>query len=172
MNDITYTTTPQVSLDVENNKSSWKSDDITELATALSKAQSEIEGATTNSTNPFYKSSYADLHQVIKSSMPYLTKHGLSVIQGTEDNSAMSWAKGKIHVTTILCHSSGQWIKSSVAMPIGEKKDAQLLERQLLMGGDMACRLWLGLLNMMMTLKAYLPRLKKQRKQNRSLRKS
>ena len=127
MNDITYTTTPQVSLDVENNKSNWKSDDITELAMALSKAQAEIEGATTNSTNPFYKSSYADLHQVIKSSMPYLTKHGLSVIQGTEDNSAMSWAKGKIHVTTILCHSSGQWIKSSVAMPIGEKKDAQAI---------------------------------------------
>ena len=121
MNDITYTTTPQVSLDVENNKSSWKSDDITELATALSKAQSEIEGATTNSTNPFYKSSYADLHQVIKSSMPYLTKHGLSVMQGTES------AHGKIHITTMLCHSSGQWIKSSVAMPIGEKKDAQAI---------------------------------------------
>ena len=111
MNDITYTTTPDTSVEITRTES-WKSDDITELATALSKAQSEIDGATKNSTNPFFKSSYADLHQVIKSSFPQLTKYGLSVIQGTD------WLDGKIHITTMLCHSSGQWIKSSVAMPL------------------------------------------------------
>ena len=118
MSDITYTTTPEASVEITKTES-WKSDDITELATALSKAQSEIDGATKNSTNPFFKSSYADLHQVIKSSFPQLTKHGLSIIQGSD------WIDGKIHVTTMICHSSGQWIKSSVCMPLKDNYNAQ-----------------------------------------------
>ena len=114
MDNITYTTTDMAS-SVEN----WKSNDITELATALAKAQSEIDGATKNSQNPFFKSSYADLHQVIQSSFPQLTKYGLSIIQGSD------WIDGNIHVTTMLCHSSGQWIKSSVCMPLKDNYNAQ-----------------------------------------------
>ena len=114
--NITYTT-PSGTSDIDI--STWKSNDITELATALSKAQSEIDGASKNSQNPFFKSSYADLHQVIQSSFPQLTKYGLSVIQGSD------WIDGNIHVTTMLCHSSGQWIKSSVCMPLKEKWNAQ-----------------------------------------------
>ena len=118
MNDITYTSTPDTSVEITRAES-WKSNNITELATALSKAQAEIEGARTDSTNPFYKSSYADLHQVIQSSFPQLTKNGLSVVQGSD------WIEGSIHVTTMLCHSSGQWIKSSVCMPLKDKWNAQ-----------------------------------------------
>ena len=118
MSDITYTTTPEASVEITKTES-WKSDDITELATALSKAQSEIDGATKNSQNPFFKSSYADLHQVIQSSFPQLTKNGLSVVQGSD------WINGNIHVTTMLCHSSGQWIKSSVCMPLKDNWNAQ-----------------------------------------------
>ena len=118
MNDITYTATPDASVEITRTES-WKSDDITELAKALSKAQSEIDGASKNNTNPFFKSNYADLHQVIQSSFPQLTKYGLSVIQGTD------WIDGSIHVTTMLCHSSGQWIKSSICMPLKDKWNAQ-----------------------------------------------
>jgi len=102
----------------ERRKDEWKSSEIDKLATALSKAQAEMEGAKKESTNPFFNSNYADLHAVIKSSFPYLSKHGLSVTQGNE------MIMGAICVTTTLLHSSGQWIRSKVKLPL-EKKNAQ-----------------------------------------------
>ena len=96
----------------------WKSDKIDKLASALSKAQSEMKGAEKKSINPFFNSGYADLHTVIESSFPHLTKNGLSVIQGNESR------PGEFFVTTMLLHESGQWIKSKLKMPI-EKATAQ-----------------------------------------------
>ena len=96
----------------------WKSPEIDKLAEALAKAQSEMEGAKKESTNPFFKSSYADLHAVIKSSFPFLTKHGLSISQGNEI------IPKAVCVTTTLMHSSGQWIRSKVKLPLA-KVDAQ-----------------------------------------------
>jgi len=96
----------------------WKSSEIDKLAEALAKAQSELEGAKKESVNPFFKSSYADLHAVIKSSFPYLSKNGLSVSQGNEI------VKGAVCVTTLLMHSSGQWLRSKVKLPLS-KVDAQ-----------------------------------------------
>ena len=96
----------------------WKSEDIDKLATALAKAQAEIKGAEKKSTNPFFNSGYADLHTVIESSFPFLTKHGLSVIQGNDGK------PGEFYVTTMLLHESGQWIKSKLKMPV-EKATAQ-----------------------------------------------
>ena len=96
----------------------WKSEPLDKLATALSKAQSEMKGAEKKSINPFFKSGYADLHTVIESSFPSLTKYGLSVIQGNESK------PGEFFVTTMLLHESGQWIKSKLKMPI-ERPTAQ-----------------------------------------------
>ena len=96
----------------------WKSDKIDKLASALSKAQSEMKGAEKKSINPFFNSGYADLHTVIESSFPHLTNHGLSVIQGNESR------PGEFFVTTMLLHESGQWIKSKLKMPV-EKITAQ-----------------------------------------------
>ena len=42
------------------------SEQINELAAALSKAQSDMGGAVKDSANPFFKSNYADLTSVIK----------------------------------------------------------------------------------------------------------
>ena len=103
-----HTNTPEI----------WKSENIEKLASALSKAQSEIKGAEKKSTNPFFNSGYADLHSVIESSFPFLTKHGLSVIQGNDGK------PGEFYVTTMLLHESGQWIKSKLKMPV-EKATAQ-----------------------------------------------
>ena len=100
-------------------KSEWKSDNIDKLAEALAKAQSEIKGALASSVNPFFKSNYADLDTVIKSCFPQLTKNGLSIIQGND-----VCEKGSFYVTTMLLHSSGQWIKSKLKMPV-TKPDAQ-----------------------------------------------
>ena len=101
-----------------NNDSTWKSNKIDKLAAALSKAQSEMKGAEKKSENPFFNSGYADLHTVIQSSFPSLTKYGLSVIQGNESS------PGEFFITTMLLHESGQWIKSKLKMPI-EKVTAQ-----------------------------------------------
>jgi len=96
----------------------WKSPEIDKLAEALAKAQSELEGAKKESTNPFFKSNYADLHAVIKSAFPYLSKYGLSVSQGNEI------IPNAICVTTTLMHASGQWLRSKVKLPLS-KVDAQ-----------------------------------------------
>ncbi len=109
---------PQIEISTEKDVD-WKSDNIEKLADALSKAQSEMKGAQKKSTNPFFKSNYADLHTCIEASFPYLTKHGLSVVQGNDVDE-----RGSFYVTTMLLHSSGQWIKSKLKMPI-TKPDAQ-----------------------------------------------
>tara|TARA_R100001530_G_scaffold89013_1_gene62007 strand:- start:1686 stop:2246 length:561 start_codon:yes stop_codon:yes gene_type:complete len=101
---------------------SWKSQNIDKLAYALSKAQSEMKGAVSKSKNPFFGSSYADLHTVIESSLPSLTKYGLSVIQGNRYE--VNGETRSFYVTTTLLHGSGQWVKSEIKMPIGGKKDA------------------------------------------------
>ena len=112
------TTNSTVNPTPENDDTSWKSDKIDKLAAALTKAQSEMKGAEKKSVNPFFNSGYADLHTVIESSFPHLTKNGLSVIQGNESR------PGEFFVTTMLLHESGQWIKSKLKMPI-EKVTAQ-----------------------------------------------
>ena len=115
------TTTSVKNLDPQKNvdhKEVWKSDKVDKLASALSKAQSEMKGAEKKSVNPFFNSGYADLHTVIESSFPHLTKYGLSVIQGNDSK------PGEFFVTTMLLHESGQWIKSKLKMPI-EKATAQ-----------------------------------------------
>jgi len=101
----------------------WKSEKIDKLAQALSKAQAEIKGAQVSSTNPFFNSKYADLHAVIQSSLPALTKHGLSVLQGNR----FCTATNGFYVTTTLLHESGQWTRSEIRMPIGGKKDAHAI---------------------------------------------
>ena len=103
----------------ERRQEVWKSNQLDKLGDALAKAQSEMKGAKKSSVNPFFKSNYADLHTVIESSFPFLSKYGLSVIQGNDTDE-----NGSFYVTTMQLHNSGQWIKSKLKMPI-TKPDAQ-----------------------------------------------
>ena len=107
----------------EKKEEVWKSEKLDKLAQALTKAQAEIKGAKSQSTNPFFNSSYADLHTVIQSSLPALTAHGLSVVQGNR----FCTSTNGFYVTTTLLHESGQWIKTEIRMPIGGKKDAHAI---------------------------------------------
>jgi hypothetical protein len=86
------------------------SEQINELATALSKAQATIIGAVKDSANPFFKSSYADLASVLDAARKPLTDNGLCLIQG------VSTGDGAVHVTSLLAHSSGQWVKSTISL--------------------------------------------------------
>lgn len=71
------------------------------LYEALAKAQGEMEHAKKDKTNPFFKSSYADLASVMDACRPALAKHGLCVVQTTDDS-----ADG-LYLVTTLGHSSG-----------------------------------------------------------------
>lgn len=94
------------------------SNEIGEIAAALSKAQGEVENAAKSSTNPHFKSRYADLAEVINAIREPMAKNGLSVIQ------APSFDGELVTVTTHLSHTSGQWMRSTLSIPIG-RKDAQ-----------------------------------------------
>ena len=57
------------------------SNEINEIATALAAAQGEIENPTKNADNPFFKSKYADLAEVLGVVRPVFAKQQLSVVQ-------------------------------------------------------------------------------------------
>jgi len=90
-----------------------------ELFTALTLAQAEMENASKDSANPFFKSKYADLNSVMGAIKPALAKHGLAFVQKSQhmDNAAC--------VETIILHESGQeYPCGPVSVPVG-KHDAQ-----------------------------------------------
>lgn len=95
-----------------------KSDSITKLADALSKAQAEMKGAIKDSNNPFFSSKYADLSSVWDACRGPLTKHGLSVVQ------TFDVAPDGIIIETTLCHASGEWISGKMFLN-PTKKDPQ-----------------------------------------------
>jgi hypothetical protein len=82
-----------------------QSESIAALAAALSKAQADITGALKDSSNPFYKSRYADLASCWDACRKQLAANGLCVIQTTNTTDA-----GVVLVTT-LAHSSGEWMR-------------------------------------------------------------
>ncbi len=95
-----------------------KSENINELAAALSRAQGAIKGALKDSLNPHFKAKYADLASTWDACREQLAKNELSVVQMPDVSDT-----GGIAVETILMHSSGQWISSRFVMPV-PKPDA------------------------------------------------
>lgn len=91
---------------------------INELAAALSKAQGAMGGASKDAKNPFFKSSYATFASIIEAIREPFSANGLSFSQGT------SITNDGYTVRTMIFHSSGQWISSSLtAAPV--KQDPQ-----------------------------------------------
>lgn len=96
----------------------YQSEQINELAKALAKAQSQISPAIKDSTNPFFKSKYADLSSVWNSCKAPLSDNGLAVMQ------SLDYKDGQTFLVTTLAHESGQWVRSCI--PINPtKNDAQ-----------------------------------------------
>ena len=95
-----------------------RSESIKEIASALNKAQAEMTGAKKGSDNPFFKSKYADLGSVINALKTPFADNGLSFSQFPLSE------EGQAGVETILMHSSGEWMISTLLLPI-KKKDPQ-----------------------------------------------
>ena len=89
-----------------------------ELFTAIAKAQGEVENATKSSTNPHFKSKYADLAEVLNTVRPTFSSNGLSLIQSTEFDGSL------VSVTTTIAHSSGGYVTSKASC-VPSKTDAQ-----------------------------------------------
>jgi len=81
-----------------------KSENINELALALSKVQGSLSPAKKDSNNPFFKSKYADLTSVWDSCRQELASNHISIVQSADDTET------HLVVKTTLMHSSGQWI--------------------------------------------------------------
>lgn len=97
-----------------------KSENINELAVALSKAQAEMGPAHKGQKNPFFKSNYADLNDIWQAAREPLTNNGLSIVQ------TMNMQDGVLMLTATLLHQSGQWIQSTAPI-ITEKTGPQAL---------------------------------------------
>lgn len=95
------------------------SENINELATAMSKAQSAMRPALKDSINPHYKSKFSNLTSVWESMRIPFTSNGLTVWQD------ITTCDKTVSVTTKVVHSSGQWVEfGPLTIPLG-KFDAQ-----------------------------------------------
>lgn len=92
---------------------------IANLAQALTKAQSEIEGAIKDKTNPHFKSRYADLSSVVDALKLPLAKHGLAYVQVAHDK------ENAAAIETLIIHSSGETLSCGVISVPVSKGDAQ-----------------------------------------------
>jgi hypothetical protein len=86
------------------------SEKVNDIFAALSKCQGAIESAKKKADNPFFKSKYADLPVIIGAVKEPLSENGLSLMQHP------SGTDGKVGLTTVLAHSSGQWVSSYYEM--------------------------------------------------------
>jgi hypothetical protein len=81
-----------------------KSEPIIELSKALAKFQAEVKAVPKNGLNPYFKSKYATLEDVITTIKEPLSKNGLSFSQ---------FPTGDNELSTILMHESGQYLKAT-----------------------------------------------------------
>jgi hypothetical protein len=94
------------------------SDTISELATALAKAQGQIESASKDKSNPAFKSKYADINALRDVIRQPLADNDLSIVQLPRMNGSY------VEVETMLLHKSGEFIAETLRMPLGEKMNA------------------------------------------------
>lgn len=83
-----------------------KSEDITELAKAFAKTQAELKQPLKDADNPFFKSKYVPLENVVESIMTSASRNGLSFTQFPSQSE-----DGLVAVGTMVMHESGQWIE-------------------------------------------------------------
>ncbi len=85
-----------------------RSEQINEISAALAKAQGEITCAIEDKINPHFKSSYASLNSIFNACRSQLSKNGICIVQ------SLSTANDMYVLTTLLAHSSGQWMSSQL----------------------------------------------------------
>jgi hypothetical protein len=95
------------------------SEETDKISAALVEAQGETKPLIADKINPFFKSNYADLSNVINSVKEAAQNNGIGIIQGGGEPS-----DNGLVVTCRIVHTSGQWIETMMVLPLA-KKDAQ-----------------------------------------------
>ena len=88
-----------------------QSESIATLASALAKAQLQIEPALKNAVNPHFRSHYADLASIWDACRGPLNSNGLSIVQFPCDGDV-----GRTGLCTMIMHSSGEWMSEVVTV--------------------------------------------------------
>ena len=99
------------------------SPDIGALAAALAKAQASYGDLTkghTATVGTSYSYDYASLADCLAAVLPALSANGLALLQPA------AAGPGGVVITTMLVHSSGQWIASSLLMPVKDNAPQSL----------------------------------------------
>jgi len=125
-----------------------QSESIVELAQAYVQAWAEMNAAMENSVNPKMQYRYADMGAVLAAVKPALLKNGLAIMQfvsapqplpsekyfdaitptppgdkeaarlAVDESFSHASRIASVSITTMLIHTSGQYIRSTVAMPL------------------------------------------------------
>lgn len=89
------------------------------IASALAAAQMEMGNAAKDSSNPHFKSKYADLKSVRDAALPALNRHGIAVLQPLEIHELLNIQK------TIFVHAdSGERLETAIPL-LMSKNDMQ-----------------------------------------------
>lgn len=99
-----------------------KSETIGKLALALVRAQAEMPAVLFDAKNPFLKYKYATLGAVVSASKPILSKYGLAITQFPVSQ------EGRIGVTSILVHESGEYIEHTISLVPETQKGTTLTQ--------------------------------------------
>ena len=92
---------------------------IVALTGAIIKVQGGISGVHKDAANPHFKSRYASLENVIDTARPALQEAKIAFTQAPG-----LVVDGCVEVTTMLVHESGEWMRSTLHVPLG-KRDPQ-----------------------------------------------
>ena len=95
-----------------------KSESIKNIAGALVKFQASVSKVAKEANNPFFKSKYASLANILDTIQKPLSECGLAISQFPDENA----------LTTIILHAeSGEWMESSYVMPVAKQNDPQAM---------------------------------------------
>lgn len=97
-----------------------KSETLTEFSKAFAKTQQEMKQPLKDANNPFFKSKYVPLENVVEAITESASKNGLSFTQFPSSDEA-----GNVTVGTLVMHSSGEWIEYDPIKMKPAKNDPQ-----------------------------------------------
>jgi len=101
-----------------------QSTELNELFAAMSKAQGAMKEAAKTQQNKYFESNYADYHDIWAVAQKPLADNELCIIHTPcEDD-------GRAGMETWLGHSSGQWMKTKLLLPVPMSKDGTRLTTQ------------------------------------------
>jgi hypothetical protein len=95
------------------------SEQIDQISKAMSIAQGEMKPASKSTVNPFFKSTYSTISQIMEVIRDPMAKNHLCIFQdviSTDNN---------LSIYTRICHASGQWLEFGPLVITLLKKDAQ-----------------------------------------------